>query len=549
MLKWRAWVLIFGLVFLAGQAGVAQKKCLVIGIDGLRPDALAVANAPHLHSLIQGAAYSADTQCEDLTFSGPNWSAILHGIHRDKSRVTTNDYSGNVLSNYPDVLARLEAHRPQWNTARLSTWDALHYNQPTGADINIFRNYTQDGDTRITNDAMQLMLGTHPNHPGMDIDVMFIYYADVDVAGHTHGFHPTRIGYIREIENTDMLIGWVFAAMRSRPNFANEEWLIVVTSDHGGAIDGTHHGNTPEKRTTLFIAKGPGVIPGTPFPQPKTVDVSMTVLTYMGVPINPAWGLDGHTVGFTPGLPRKVKFHQNLVFNGDAEYDRGFNETPFDQYISGWNDPGPDQMTSVQYGAPGGWPSRNDPGPTNRGNHCFTGGPSAASTMTQLLDLAPVRNSLLTGDVRYEFEAWIGGYASQEDYAEVRVEFIGSGGQVLSSALLPRATAAQRQNRTAFLHRSTTGSVPANTAQVRFTVDVVRVAGTWADGYTDNIQFRLLFGADVNRDGCVNDADLLVVLFAFGQTGSGLPADVNRDGVVDDLDLLSVLFGFGEGCS
>jgi hypothetical protein len=53
---------------------------------------------------------------------------------------------------------------------------------------------------------------------------------------------------------------------------------------------------------------------------------------------------------------------------------------------------------------------------------------------------------------------------------------------------------------------------------------------------------------DVNGDGCVDDADLLSVLFAFGQTGSGLPEDVNGDGVVDDADLLEVLFNFGSGC-
>jgi len=53
---------------------------------------------------------------------------------------------------------------------------------------------------------------------------------------------------------------------------------------------------------------------------------------------------------------------------------------------------------------------------------------------------------------------------------------------------------------------------------------------------------------DVNGDGCVDDADLLAVLFAFGQTGDRLPEDVNCDGVVDDADLLTVLFNFGTGC-
>jgi hypothetical protein len=51
---------------------------------------------------------------------------------------------------------------------------------------------------------------------------------------------------------------------------------------------------------------------------------------------------------------------------------------------------------------------------------------------------------------------------------------------------------------------------------------------------------------DVDGNGCVDDADLLSVLFAFG--GSGSPEDTNCDGVVDDADLLEVLFNFGNGC-
>lgn len=52
---------------------------------------------------------------------------------------------------------------------------------------------------------------------------------------------------------------------------------------------------------------------------------------------------------------------------------------------------------------------------------------------------------------------------------------------------------------------------------------------------------------DVDGSGCVDDADLLTMLFNFGATGSN-PADVNCDGVVDDTDLLMVLFHFGSGC-
>ncbi len=55
---------------------------------------------------------------------------------------------------------------------------------------------------------------------------------------------------------------------------------------------------------------------------------------------------------------------------------------------------------------------------------------------------------------------------------------------------------------------------------------------------------------DTNGDGCIDDADLLNVLFAFGTPGTGSTRheDINKDGIVDDTDLLTVLSDFGSGC-
>jgi len=53
---------------------------------------------------------------------------------------------------------------------------------------------------------------------------------------------------------------------------------------------------------------------------------------------------------------------------------------------------------------------------------------------------------------------------------------------------------------------------------------------------------------DIDANGCVDDSDLLAVLFAFGSTGECLDEDTNLDGTVDDSDLLTVLFNFGTGC-
>ena len=69
--------------------------------------------------------------------------------------------------------------------------------------------------------------------------------------------------------------------------------------------------------------------------------------------------------------------------------------------------------------------------------------------------------------------------------------------------------------------------------------------------YTNFTDVRVVAGpagpeGDVNGDGCVDDADLLIVLFNFGNAGG--QGDVNGDNIVDDADLLIVLFNFGAGC-
>lgn len=51
---------------------------------------------------------------------------------------------------------------------------------------------------------------------------------------------------------------------------------------------------------------------------------------------------------------------------------------------------------------------------------------------------------------------------------------------------------------------------------------------------------------DVDGSGCVDDTDLLHVLFSYGTDDAY--ADFDDDGTVDDADLLCLLFGYGLGC-
>ena len=65
-----------------------EKKVLIIGIDGLMPEAVGLPEMPNVNSLYQdGDGFLTYGYTEDLTFSGPSWSSILHGVHRDRHGV------------------------------------------------------------------------------------------------------------------------------------------------------------------------------------------------------------------------------------------------------------------------------------------------------------------------------------------------------------------------------------------------------------------------------------------------------------------------------
>ena len=61
-----------------------SSRVLVIGIDGVRSDALTAANTPNIDALMSAGVYSPDALNDDITISGPGWSDILCGVRSDK---------------------------------------------------------------------------------------------------------------------------------------------------------------------------------------------------------------------------------------------------------------------------------------------------------------------------------------------------------------------------------------------------------------------------------------------------------------------------------
>ena len=506
-------------------------KVLVVAIDGVRPDALAAASTPTLDALIAAGSYSDSAHGEDLTFSAPNWSTILHGVHRDKHLSLDNEYPETNLESWPDFFTHLERHNPDWITYRVMTWKEAHDGQPTGADFAIFRDYQEQGDDVGSDDIVRLLAGTHPDYPD-DPDAIFIFYSDTDVAGHEYGFHPDSSGYLAAIEKVDGQLGRIVAALEARSPLAEEDWLVIVTSDHGGDLEGTHSGGTPEKRTVPFIVSGPSVIGDEPFPAPRNVDATKTVLAHMGVPIDADLGLDGHVVALPEGEAYRspaataLTLDTNLLFNGGGEFDRGFSDLAIDQQVSGWDDPGPCGITLVPYGTPG-FPPDADPGLDDAGRNAFAlvvvpppvpnedgeypTGPDCVATpsLQQSIDLSHLAGEIDGAGIGYMLSVATGGPEDESNHFRVVASFFDSEGELLNASEYEPPGAGRDSMVTAdaagggsqvgsgavpFWLRMASGPVPGGARHVVVELAAVQVEGDGAGGpiYADNLFFALL---------------------------------------------------------
>jgi hypothetical protein len=206
---------------------------------------------------------------------------------------------------------------------------------------------------------------------------------------------------------------------------------------------------------------------------------------------------------------------QNLVFNGDAEYNRGFNSNSTQQYAAGWDNPGPGGITTINYLASGGFPSPTDPGPADRGDNFFSGGTNLTSTMTQRIDVTNLAATIGGGHVSFLLSAWLGGYFNQNDTATVIAHFLNSSNAEIGAAQLAPVTAAERGNVTKFLLREQLAGLPSQTRFINLELSAVRLPTGENDGYADNIALTLLLTGDLDFNGLVNVSDWSI--FRSGQ--------------------------------
>jgi predicted AlkP superfamily pyrophosphatase or phosphodiesterase len=291
-----AWAALIGLALLGcgAPAPGATPKVLILGLDGVRPDRLAAVPTPVLDSLAAHGARTDAATTRPPTVSGPGWSSMLIGVWADKHGVMNNDFTTNAYGRFPDVLTRIEQVRPALGTLAVLDWPPLGTRASGGPLLSdrVDRKLVVNGDSLGYHaaDSVSADLAAEALASGA-VDAAFVYFGDVDEAGHAYGTLSAE--YAAAIATVDRQVGQVLAGLRRRPTYDAENWLVLVSTDHGRRDDGGHGGASAAERTIFLILSGPSVRAPTFDPPPGIVDVAVTALAHLGIAIDPAWELDG----------------------------------------------------------------------------------------------------------------------------------------------------------------------------------------------------------------------------------------------------------------
>nr|WSX49040.1 alkaline phosphatase family protein [Streptomyces sp. NBC_00974] len=127
-------------------------------------------------------------------------------------------------------------------------------------------------------------------------DACFVYLGSPDETAHFLGCGPE---YRAAVETSDRRLGLLLAALDERTARADEEWTVIVVTDHGHREEGGHGGRSVLERTAWIAACGPDITRGADPGPLRHADVAAHVYHALGIPLDHHWTLDGRPF---PGL-------------------------------------------------------------------------------------------------------------------------------------------------------------------------------------------------------------------------------------------------------
>lgn len=248
-------------------AGKTVKKAIVIGYDGCRADVLQHLDNEH-DSAIQALLAEKDgnaflSYCGGVNYplintqatsTAPGWCSMLTGAWADKHGVTDNDVVKNpeyrtlLTTLVEDGIIDESSFYVSWG-GHFSGDNATYIEEKTYCEknnlkVNFLRAGDDDGTKANTlNDLKKADCA----------DFIFSIFEYTDHVGHDVTFSPYNKDYTQAFYDAEATGLEVINTIKARPTYDTEDWLILITSDHGGSTFG-HGGMTIMERMTFVVS-------------------------------------------------------------------------------------------------------------------------------------------------------------------------------------------------------------------------------------------------------------------------------------------------------
>ncbi|MBQ8783932.1 MAG: alkaline phosphatase family protein [Clostridia bacterium] len=247
--------------------GKNEKKVLVIGYDGCRTDALTMLDNNASGGISYLLSTGADAQIAycggvnypaintQATSTAPGWCSILTGQWADVHGITDNGIEKS--NDHLTILTTLVKDDVIDDSAFYISWNG-HFNGENTTYIQE-KNYVEASALDVTFLDAEDDNGTVSNAVA-DIssadcsDFIFTILEHTDHAGHDTGFSINNPDYQKAFADAEKDGRTIIDAVEARPTYETEDWLIIITTDHGGYNTG-HGGMTLQERMTFIIAR------------------------------------------------------------------------------------------------------------------------------------------------------------------------------------------------------------------------------------------------------------------------------------------------------
>ncbi|CAF0737432.1 unnamed protein product [Adineta steineri] len=313
------------------------KKVLFIVADGIPADVIENATVINMKQIQRIGAYTRayvgggkKTYTETATISSPGYMSLLTGTWGNKHNVY-NNYVKNPNYHYKNIFRLVKELEPDKKIGIFSTWTTNRL-KLVGEGLseagNITFDYIFDGyeldlityphdkksryiyniDQRVTDETTECIRAHAP-------DLSWVYLQYTDDIGHYFGDSQQ---FSQSITYLDDQIGRIWKAVDYRMKYHKEDWLVIITTDHGRdpRTGQSHSGQSVRERTTWILTNSQETNDYFRDYQCGIVDILPTITRFMNItiPIESERELDGiPLIGKVSLIEPNVSLHGNQL--------------------------------------------------------------------------------------------------------------------------------------------------------------------------------------------------------------------------------------------